>query len=160
MKIFWMVTFTCFLFVTSLTTKGYAQDTDKSLWKAQVKQFIEDRTDIANKLESCEVYDKKIRDPFINIFIDRDADSFIYIRIKGIIDDRCVYAEEFIGNMQFECKYSEEQRKAVASYYRKLMKQYSKQLAKDGSVTLEYDANNPMNIYMNDGTCSISLVNK
>jgi len=67
---------------------------------------------LADKLSSCTPYKITLKHPFTGEMIVRE--------ILGIVNGKCGYAEEMPDDGKMECKYTENERKAVAQYYKDL----------------------------------------
>lgn len=134
----------CLVFAFSLTSffeSANAANREQEEGIKRMKRSAEDMIEIAGKLESCELYQKKIANPL--------TENLLNVEIKGIVNGKCLYIQELGYNTQLECRYSEEQRKNISRYYRSTSKQLSK-----GKITFKYpDPDNPLETYMNDGTC-------
>lgn len=66
----------------------------------------------ADKLSSCTPYKITLKHPFTGEMIVRE--------ILGIVNGKCNYAEQMPNDGKLECKYTENERKAVAQYYKDL----------------------------------------
>ncbi len=141
----------------------YARDTDSD---AKNEGFLQENEkkqmhQLADKLESCEVFTQKIVHPFTEKLMER--------KIAGLSGAKCLYIEEMPNNGKMECKYSEELRKAVAQLYRNtanaedVRSNVKASLSTDGQYEVEAkyfidgkEVEDPLQEAMNNGTCVIS----
>lgn len=65
-----------------------------------------------------------------------------------MLEENACTPKEIAENFQMECRYSAEQRKSMAVYYKEL----SKKMA-TGRISITSNPNDLLNKYMNDGTC-------
>lgn len=81
----------CFVFASSLICSfgvaNAANSTQEDAMK-RMKRASEDWIEIANKLESCEAYQKKVAD-LLTIFTEKLSD----VKIKGIAGGKCLYTQ-------------------------------------------------------------------
>jgi hypothetical protein len=133
-----------------------------SLLLASVNSFAQglqkEMLDLADKLESCEVYTQNFNHPYTGESLER--------KVNGIVDGKCSYIETMPNGGKMECKYTEESRKAVAQYYRKMANAQSfgtkvKSDPEAGKQKVKYvingkEVNNPLQECTNNGTCIIS----
>jgi hypothetical protein len=85
---------------------------------------------LAEKLSSCTPYQSQFTHPFTDEMMER--------KILGIVNGKCSYIESMPNNGKMECNYTDDQRTAAARYY--------------NNMTWA----NPLQTFMNDGTCVIS----
>ncbi len=87
--------------------------------------------------------------------------------IVGEADGKCVCVEAMPNNGKMECKYSPQQRAAAAQYYRDMLSYQNMKMnitastGPDGKTKTVYEVDgkkidNPLQDYMDDGTCVIS----
>ncbi len=136
------------IFLVLVSVYSYAQDEQK------------DMLEFADKLESCEVFTQKFIHPFTGEPMER--------KIVGIVDGKCLYIEEMPGGGKMECRYSDEQRKAVAQFYRDTANALSsganikmsigdEKLETKSTYTINgKEVANPLQECMENGTCTIS----
>ena len=85
---------------------------------------------LAEKLSSCTPYQSQFTHPFTDEMMER--------KILGMVNGKCSYIESMPNNGKMECNYTDDQRTAAARYY--------------DNMTWS----NPLQTFMNDGTCVIS----
>ncbi len=136
------------IFLLLVSVCSYAQDEQK------------DMLELAAKLESCEVFSKKFIHPLTGEPMER--------KIVGIVDGKCLYIEEMPGGGKMECRYSDEERKAVAQFYRDIanaqssganikMSMSNDKLEVKSTYTINgKEVENPLQECMENGTCTIS----
>ena len=113
---------------------------------------------LADKLESCEVYAQGFTHPFTGDLMGKN--------IAGLTDGKCLYIEDMPRGGKMECRYSEESRKAVAQFYRdtasaKSSGTQARISLSDGKQELKYtidgkEVKNPLQESLNNGTCVVS----
>lgn len=114
--------------------------------------------ELADKLEKGQPYSEKFVHPFSGETLER--------KIVGIEDGKCLYIEEMPNGGKMECRYSEEQRKAVAQFYRQNINSTSSSSIRvklGDTVTQEAkyfingkEVSNPLDECVKDGTCVIT----
>jgi hypothetical protein len=111
-----------------------------------------------DKLSACEEYKCQFVHPFTGETMQRE--------ITGLVDGKCNYVEQMPNNGKMECNYTTSQRTVAAQYYRDVMAAESSgtslniDLGSGGQkVTYTIDGKeveNPLQTFLNDGTCMIS----
>ncbi len=114
--------------------------------------------ELADKLESCEVYAHGFTHPFTGDALEK--------KIAGIVDGKCLYIEDMPNGGTMECRYSEASRKAVAQFYRDWANAQSsgtqaRIASTDGRPAPTYaidgkEVANPLGESMKKGACVIS----
>ena len=90
-------------------------------------QNPQDMIDFANKLIACEVYNQPFSHPITGESLER--------KIKGMTNDRCLYIEEMPNGGRMECRFSVQERQAVANYHKDLAK--AKTFGTKATITAE-----------------------
>ncbi len=113
---------------------------------------------LASSLDSCSEFKCEFVHPFTGETMEK--------KITGIVDGKCNYVEQMPSGGEMECNYTESQRKVAAKYYGDVAKAESSKISVstdtsnwDQKITYEVDGKeveNPLNVFMNDGTCVIS----
>jgi len=119
------------------------------------KLFAVECEEFADKLEKCEVYSCKFTHPFTGDILEK--------KIIGEEEGKCHYIEEMPNNGKMECKYSPDQRKAIAQFTKDSA---SAEVRTEVSATLEgaqtkyyidgKEVENPMQEVLDSGACVIS----
>lgn len=72
--------------------------------------------DVADKLETCEIYTQKLNHPMVWYM---PLNSRMGKRIEGIVDGKCLFNVDLYGGVEMKCRLSSvEERKMAAQYYR------------------------------------------
>jgi len=111
--------------------------------------------DFVNKLSSCAKYKCFFLHPMVGGPMNRE--------ISGIVDGKCVYTEEMPNNGKMVCKYDENTRKNVVSFYKNMfsaMSSGAKISMEGGTDGSTYTINgkesvNPLQEAMDNGQCVI-----
>ncbi|MGD2085932.1 MAG: hypothetical protein PVH61_07095 [Candidatus Aminicenantes bacterium] len=105
-----------------------------------------------DKLEKCEPYSSTFKHPLTNEVLRRE--------IVGIEGDKCVYIEEMPNGGMMICKFSDNQRRVVAQYYRDELMAQKHMTFDEYYVETKYYINgkevyNPLQEALNCGLCVI-----
>lgn len=133
---------------------------DVSLEKT-IEDFIKDSFQRQSKLSeyllTCSPYEDSFPTPFPSIFIKKE--------IKGIVENKCIYQDEIIGQYKIKCELAEDQRVNLAKFFNKMSLSDSidssyrvsllsgdstSKIVVDGEEVVDY-----YNQFLQDGTCSV-----
>jgi len=114
-------------------------------------QYVE----LSNKLATCTSLSQSFKHPFTGEAMKRRIDK------KG---EYCIYYETMPNGMSMTCKYTESDRKSVASYYRAFASsatsgfnaEVSEQSTKTSYTIDGQPVENPIDAAMKNGTCVIA----
>ncbi len=139
---------------------GGNMEEDISFEKA-IEDFIKDSFQRQSKLSeyllTCSPYEDSFPTPFSSIFIKKE--------IKGIVENKCIYQDEIIGQYKIKCELAEDQRVNLAKFFNKISLSDSidssyrvsllsgdstSKIVVDGEEVVDY-----YNQFLQDGTCSV-----
>lgn len=117
-----------------------------------------DCDEFPDNLNSCTIFKCQFVHPFTGEIMQKE--------ITGLVDGKCNYVEQMPDNGKMECNYTESQRTAAAQFYKDVMAGKSSGasaswdlFSDEQKITNTIDGkkvDNPLQTFMNDGTCIIS----
>lgn len=137
--------------------RSNSQQSSNQVPEVLEKQAVADNPEIifADKLNSCTMHKISFKHPLTEETLEKE--------ILGIVDGKCVYAEQMPNNGSMECEYSEGDRKVVAQYYKDTANAESfdtkAQLGSENQ-TVKYkidgkEVDNPIQTALDKGTCVV-----
>ena len=108
-----------------------------AVFAADFDQYLD--VEFINKLEDCQPYKKRFKHPLTREILLRE--------IIGEEEGKCYYTEEMPNGGKMECRYSLEQRKVVAQYY----KYWLSDRAEETSISIKIPQGESKTIYKLDG---------